>query len=96
MKTRVYDLGGGLVEFMAIGTAVKKMPGIATKTENLPPQAIIQDRETFIDSTEGGGLSLNSSSAQSAKRVQKGPMTVVGIIFFMIYIGLKIFLHSHS
>jgi len=96
VKTRVYDLGGGLVEFMAIGTAVKKMPGIATKTENLPPQAIIQDRETFIDSTEGGGLSLNASSAQSAKRVQKGPMTVVGIIFFMIYIGLKIFLHSHS
>ena len=43
VKTRVYDLGGGLVEFMAIGTAVKKMANVynasnggsaRTRTEN--------------------------------------------------------------
>ena len=26
IKTYVYDLGGGLIEFLAIGTAVKKVP----------------------------------------------------------------------
>ena len=93
VKTRVYDLGGGLVEFMAIGTAVKKLPGLTTKTENLPPQAIIQDRETFVDST-AGEMNLGRSSAASAVRVQRGPLAIVfGIIIFIFYI-LRIFLHG--
>ncbi len=48
VKFRVYDLGGGLVEFMAIGTAVKKSPAAKTLTAQLPPQAIIKDRDTWI------------------------------------------------
>jgi uncharacterized protein YbjQ (UPF0145 family) len=90
VKTRVYDLGGGLVEFMAIGTAVKRIPGFNTKTENLPPQAIIQDRETFIDSTNGE-ISLRGSS-QSARRLQGGPVAIIfSILIFLFYI-LKLFI----
>jgi hypothetical protein len=33
---------------MAIGTAVKRRPGIGTITPTLPAQAIIRDRETWI------------------------------------------------
>lgn len=94
VKIRVYDLGRGLVEFMAIGTAVKKVAGIKTLSENLPPQAIIQDRETFIDASEGGALSLNSTSAQSSARLQKGPASVIGIFFFILFIIAKIWLHG--
>lgn len=49
IKTYIYDLGGGLIEFLAIGTAVKKLPGITTRTDQLPPQAIIRDKDTFVD-----------------------------------------------
>ena len=49
IKTYVYDIGGGVIEFLAIGTAVKKIDGIATKSQQLPPQAIIRDKDTFID-----------------------------------------------
>ncbi len=49
IKTYIYDLGSGVIEFLAIGTAVKKLPGIATKSEQLPPQAIIRDKDTFVD-----------------------------------------------
>jgi uncharacterized protein YbjQ (UPF0145 family) len=48
IKTYVYDLGGGIIEFMAIGTAVKKIPNVHTISENLIPQAIIRDQDTFI------------------------------------------------
>ena len=48
IKTYVYNLGGGIIEFLAIGTAVKKMPGVKTSSEQLLPQAIIRDRDTFI------------------------------------------------
>jgi hypothetical protein len=33
---------------MAIGTAVKKVPGLTTLSPSLPPQAIIKDKETWI------------------------------------------------
>ena len=47
IKTHVHDLGK-LLEFMAIGTAVKKIPGIKTQSATLPPQAIIVDKDTWI------------------------------------------------
>ena len=47
VKTYVYDLGGGVVELLAIGTAIKKMPNLKTLSPNLIPQAIIKDVETF-------------------------------------------------
>ncbi len=47
IKTHIHELGS-LIEFMAIGTAVKRVPGIATVTPTLPPQAIIKDKDTWI------------------------------------------------
>lgn len=49
IKTYIYNLGGGLIEFLAIGTAVKKVPTVKTFTELLPVQAIIRDKDTFVD-----------------------------------------------
>lgn len=51
VKLFVYEIGAGLVEILAIGTAIRKHNGVATATENLPPQAIIRDRDTFFDDT---------------------------------------------
>ncbi len=47
IRTHVHEFQG-LIEFMAIGTAVKRLPGINTVTPTLPAQAIIRDRETWI------------------------------------------------
>ncbi len=52
IKTYVYALGGGIIEFLAIGTAVKKMPGVTTVSETLPPQAVMRDKDTFINTAE--------------------------------------------
>ena len=51
IKTYIYNLGGGLIEFLAIGTAVKKVDGLSTRTEQLPPQSIIRDKDTFVNAT---------------------------------------------
>lgn len=51
VKTHIHELGG-LIEFMAIGTAVKRVPGIATMTPTLPPQAIIKDRDTWVSRSD--------------------------------------------
>jgi uncharacterized protein YbjQ (UPF0145 family) len=63
IKTYVYQLGSGLIEFMAIGTAVKKMPGVQTVTPNLPPQAVIKDKDTYFNAAEKTlGANLNDST----------------------------------
>ncbi len=59
VKTYIYDLGNGLIEFLAIGTAVKLTDSAVTKTDMLPAQAIIRDRDTFFNAAEHSyGVSL--------------------------------------
>jgi len=86
VKTRIYDLGGGLVEFLAIGTAVRRVEGVKTRSAALPPQAVLQDRETFVDASDSLGrtIDLGSSSAASARRTQAGPLAIAFAIFFAI------------
>ena len=63
VQVSVYQLGGGMIEFMAIGTAVKKMPGLKTESESLIPQAIIRDKDTFINTAELAiGTNLNEKT----------------------------------
>ncbi len=62
IKCHVYQLGGGIIEFLAIGTAVKRMPGIGTVTETLPSQAVMRDKDTFINTAERSlGTNLNEA-----------------------------------
>ena len=68
IKTYIYNLGNGLIEFLAIGTAVKKVDGISTRSEQLPPQAIIQDKDTFYDTANVPyGTNLEVSNLQPGK-----------------------------
>ena len=47
IKTHIHEFGS-LIEFMAIGTAVKKSSGAAPLSPTLPVQAIIRDKNTWI------------------------------------------------
>lgn len=61
IKTYIYDIGNGVIEFLAIGTAVKRMGGLSTRSVQLPPQAIIRDKDTFINVAESSyGTNLQS------------------------------------
>lgn len=74
IKTYIYQLEGGLIEFLAIGTAVKRVQGIAPHSQQLPAQAIIRDKDTFINtadlgfgselSHEGSGINTETGDAQ--------------------------------
>jgi uncharacterized protein YbjQ (UPF0145 family) len=49
IKIFVYEISRGLVEVMAIGTAIRRNPSVTTQSDQLIPQAIIRDRDTFFD-----------------------------------------------
>ncbi len=95
VKTRVYDLGGGLVEIMAIGTAVKKVDALTTRSPALPPQAIIQDQDTFVEAAMPDN-SVQMRKMASASRTQKGPIRVIfAIIIFIFYVLAMLNDHHH-
>jgi uncharacterized protein YbjQ (UPF0145 family) len=56
VKTYIAEIGNGLVEFMAIGTAMRKMNGLTVKTPILPAHAIAPDKDTWIDGDFGFSL----------------------------------------
>ncbi len=81
IKTYVYDLGGGIIEFMAIGTAIKKMPNVHTLSENLIPQAIIRDQDTFIRTIPNASV----SSLNQPKNNSSAVGVAVGFIPLVLY-----------
>jgi uncharacterized protein YbjQ (UPF0145 family) len=54
-KVYIYEIGSGLVEVMAIGTAIRRNSALTTQSAQLIPQAIIRDRDTFFDETHKMG-----------------------------------------
>jgi uncharacterized protein YbjQ (UPF0145 family) len=61
ITTHIHELGG-LIEFMAIGTAVKRQAGATPTTPTLPVQAIIRDKDTWISSDDLFGAAVNAAS----------------------------------
>jgi uncharacterized protein YbjQ (UPF0145 family) len=55
IKTHIHE-HGNLIEFMAIGTAVKRHPEVKPLSPALPPQAIMRDKDTWVDE---GSFGLN-------------------------------------
>lgn len=56
VKTYIAEIGNGLVEFMAIGTALKKQDGVKVASSSIPPHAIVSEKDTWIDGDFGFSL----------------------------------------
>lgn len=59
IKTYIVEIGSGLIEFVAVGTAMKRVPGLQVATPALPAQAIIRDKDTWVSGE--GGFDLQSN-----------------------------------
>lgn len=86
IKTYVYELGAGLIEFLAIGTAVKRVPGLKTASEQLPYQAVIADKDTFINTANVDASSRleGGKGATSGKAATKQASGLLRLIFDLI------------
>ncbi len=91
IKTYVYDLGNGLIEFMAIGTAVKYMPDLSTLSPQLPCQAIIEDKDTFFNTAERAyGTNVSDGSGNNQRRSpgkDKGPVTLWDVVKIILRVA---------
>jgi uncharacterized protein YbjQ (UPF0145 family) len=53
IKTYIVELGPSLVEIFAVGTAIRKLDGMKVATATLPTQAIIRDKDTWVNGVGG-------------------------------------------
>jgi uncharacterized protein YbjQ (UPF0145 family) len=60
ITTHIHELGG-LIEFMAIGTAVKRRAGATPLSPSLPVQAIIRDKDTWISGDDLFGAAVKAA-----------------------------------
>lgn len=91
VKTYVYQLGNGLVEFLAIGTAVKKSTRIKTQSEQLIPQAIVVDKDTFYDSANKDSFSVDIN--KGSKPINRGSTSFLIPFLFILFIIINAILH---
>lgn len=89
VKTYVYQIGNGLIEFLAIGTAVKKIPDIKPASEQLPPQAIVVDKDTFFDAIDSNTSKVNLNMGTNTGG------SFFRIIWIFIVIAVLIFIHFY-
>jgi uncharacterized protein YbjQ (UPF0145 family) len=59
IHVHIHELGS-LIEFMAVGTAVKRLPDVNTLTPTLPPQAVIRDKSTWITGDNLFGVQMDA------------------------------------
>lgn len=96
VKTYVYQLGNGLVEFLAIGTAVKKSSRIKTESEQLIPQAIVVDKDTFYDSTNMDSYSVDINKGMkpiNPDMQTSGGGRLIGFLVFIFALIIMSILH---
>ena len=75
IKTYIYQLDNNLTEFLTIGTATKKMQGLSTRSDQILPQAIIKDKQTFVDLSAVANAHA-SSDLNNTDISQNNPNTV--------------------
>ncbi|MDI9818468.1 MULTISPECIES: heavy metal-binding domain-containing protein [unclassified Legionella] len=89
VKTYVYQLGNGLIEFLAIGTAVKKFSAIKTESSQLIPQSIIVDKDTFYESTRSNSFNVNINKGEKGGSQSFGPIIIL-VVLAVLFIHILI------
>jgi uncharacterized protein YbjQ (UPF0145 family) len=90
IKVYVYELPNNMIEMLAIGTAIKRVPNYGVTSEALPVQAVMQDKTTFVNSAQMDASTANlnrpggvRSQSDSAKTV-KGGLDILGILLRLL------------
>jgi uncharacterized protein YbjQ (UPF0145 family) len=89
-KLRIVELSPGLIEIMAIGTAVRRVEGMAPASATLIPQALIVERDT-IEAKQTLQESSLSAAPVGRGRTRTSPLVRIwSIAFFLFFVVIFI------
>lgn len=88
-KLRIVELSPGLIEIMAIGTAVRRVEGMAPASATLIPQALIVERDT-IEAKQTLHERSFSAAPVARTRVSSGAR-LWQIVFMLFFVAIFLF-----
>lgn len=91
VKTYVYELHSGLIEFLVIGTAVRKIPTISTESEQLPPQALVVDTDSFYNSANINNFNITANEGSKPINNRGFLDRALVVIAFIVFTAFFIF-----
>ena len=83
-RLQIREIGSGLVEIVAIGTAVRRVEGMKPATPQLIPQAVITDRGSSTPEPSVRGLGAPMEPMAIARG---GARQGVGLILGLLWVG---------
>lgn len=84
IKIIANSLGNGLIDFFALGTAIKKIPQVTTTSQQLPLQAVI-----IADNNLHQSVSLIGVGTGTPVKTFLRMLLICAIILFFVYLALK-------
>lgn len=87
-KLSVRELAPGLIEVMAIGTAVRRIEGITPSSPALIPQAIILERDSLeADSVTRSDPAIAVNALQNTRQLGGNALTLLRVAFVFVVMG---------
>lgn len=90
-RLQIRELSPGLIEVVAVGTAVRRMAGVAPRSAALPLQAVVRDDDSLTLS--GGGSAGFAASLAFGSGVERGiqrRVSPAGCLLVLVMFGLMI------
>lgn len=86
-RLQIRELSPGLIEVVAVGTAVRRLPGIAPHSSALPIQAVVRDDDSLTMAGGGsagfaGSLAFGSGVERSIQRRASPAGCLVALVLF--------------
>ena len=88
-RLQIREIGSGLVEVVAIGTAVKKREDMRPQTAQLIPQAVITDKGSESQASSVMGIAPGVAPMQVAQRgASQAGQSAVGLIIALVMMSM--------
>jgi uncharacterized protein YbjQ (UPF0145 family) len=90
-RLQIRELSPGLIEVVAVGTAVRRLGGIAPHSPSLPLQAVTRDDDSLT--LGGGGSAGFAASLAFGAGIERGIQrraSPAGCLFLVIFVGLLV------
>jgi uncharacterized protein YbjQ (UPF0145 family) len=89
-RLQIRELAPGLIEVVAVGTAVRKLDGIAPRSQTLPFQAIVRDDDSLTLRGNGSaGLAESISFGSGVENRMQRQMSATGCVVPLIMFGIS-------
>jgi len=88
-RLQIRELSPGLIEVVAVGTAVRRLPGIAPHSASLPIQAVVRDDDSLTMSGGGSaGFATSLAFGSSVERNIQQRLSPSGCLLALVAVGM--------